>query len=99
MGDFNHQIGKWEIGELKISIGSYQYERRDENGERVVEFCNENHLRKKHSRRWTWISSNMETKKSDTLHTLDRDDESNVTPRLLNTSPRNKLFKYVKKNV
>ena len=68
MGDFNSQIGEGQKGEEKI-IGPYCYRKRNKNGESLIDFCVENNMKitntwfkKKHNRRWTWISPNLKTK-------------------------------------
>lgn len=68
IGDFNSQIGKGKLEEEKI-VGPYYYGERNGNGDHLVEFCHENHLKilntwfkKKTNQRWTWISPNMMTK-------------------------------------
>lgn len=68
LGDFNGQIGKREQSEEDI-LGPFTTGRRNDNGQRLINLALENNLRimnsfykKKHNRRWTWVSPNGTTK-------------------------------------
>ncbi len=68
MGDFNSQIGSRKKEEETI-IGPYNYGKRNDRGEKLVQFCLENNLKiintwfkKRKGKQWTWISPNNEYK-------------------------------------
>ncbi|KAK6018737.1 endonuclease/exonuclease/phosphatase family protein [Ostertagia ostertagi] len=67
VGDFNAKIGSGERNEK--FIGRHGLGVRNERGNMLVNFCSENelyvmnnHFKKRKSRKWTWISPNMQTK-------------------------------------
>lgn len=62
MGDFNAQIGKRRTYEDRI-IGPFTTGKRNENGQKLIDYALENNLqimnsynKRKFSRKWTWIS-------------------------------------------
>lgn len=66
MGDWNGIVGK---SEETSNIGRHGLGKRNENGERMIEFAQRNNLkiagtfwRKRAARKWTWISPNGNTK-------------------------------------
>lgn len=68
MGDLNSQIGMGKTEERDI-IGEYCYGKRNERGERLIDFCAEQELKiintffeKRKARRWTWLSPNQKYK-------------------------------------
>lgn len=68
MGDFNAKIG-WPTKEENLIMGEHGYGKRNERGERLINFALENKLsimntffKKKASRKWTWLSPNQKTK-------------------------------------
>lgn len=63
MGDFNSQVGKKQSNETVV--GNYGYGARNERGQKLVDFCNENGLlimntffKKRAGKKWTWLSPN-----------------------------------------
>jgi endonuclease/exonuclease/phosphatase family metal-dependent hydrolase len=67
LGDFNAKVGRGYPGD-KV-VGQYGRGIPNPRGDRLVEFCEEtgyrimnSFFRKKNSRKWTWISLNMETR-------------------------------------
>ncbi|KAK5972012.1 hypothetical protein GCK32_009919 [Trichostrongylus colubriformis] len=67
IGDFNAKIGSGEENEK--FIGKYGLGIRNKRGEILANFCSEselyvmnNRFKKRKSRKWTWISPNMQTK-------------------------------------
>ncbi|VDO23583.1 unnamed protein product, partial [Haemonchus placei] len=67
LGDFNAKIGCGE--ETEKFIGRHGLGVRNERGDVLANFCSENelyvmnnHFKKTNSRKWTWISPNMQTK-------------------------------------
>lgn len=68
MGDFNARIGKRKEHE-EYNIGLFSTNTRNTNGEKLIEFAQENNLRvlntffkKRPHRKWTWISPDSKTK-------------------------------------
>lgn len=68
MGDFNSQIGARNRNE-DIVLGPYSMGKRNDNGQRLINFASENHLRimnsyyhKKQNRKWTWLSPDGKTR-------------------------------------
>lgn len=64
MGDFNGQIGKRRTNEDKV-LGPHTTGKRNDNGQRLINFALENNLRIMNSyykrnlnRKWTWVSPN-----------------------------------------
>jgi exonuclease III len=64
LGDFNSQVGCQEAGE-KFVVGKYGYGVRNEAGQRLVDFCQEQGMKiintffkKRKGKKWTWISPN-----------------------------------------
>ncbi|XGW07245.1 hypothetical protein V3C99_017075 [Haemonchus contortus] len=67
LGDFNAKIGCGE--ETEKFIGRHGLGVRNERGDVLANFCSENelyvmnnHFKKRNSRKWTWISPNMQTR-------------------------------------
>ena len=68
MGDFNSQVGE-RYAEEKHILGPYNYGKRNESGERLLNFCTSNNLKvvntyfkKRAGKRWTWVAPNENVK-------------------------------------
>ncbi|PZC79969.1 hypothetical protein B5X24_HaOG215559 [Helicoverpa armigera] len=62
MGDFNARVGEPRNGEDAV-LGPYSSGKRTRNGQKLIEMAFENNMKimnsvfkKRHSRRWTWVS-------------------------------------------
>ena len=64
MGDFNSQVGRRAEEDRRI-MGPYGYGHRNERGERLIQFCQENNFKiinsfykKRKGKKWTWLAPN-----------------------------------------